>query len=73
MTTTDLFTSVSTLPHELTHGAAPTGGFVLNRGDAGLLASLGKMPAIAVAHVAYHMGAIRQIQAAARGPKHEAT
>jgi hypothetical protein len=73
MTTTDLFTSVSTLLHELTHGAPPTGGFVLNRGDAGLLASLGKMPAIAVAHVAYHMGAIRQIQAAARGPKHEAT
>ena len=26
-----------------------------------------------VAHVAYHMGAIRQIQAAARGPKHEAS
>jgi hypothetical protein len=162
MTTTDLFTSVSTLLHELTHGAAPTGGFVLNRGDAGLLASLEKMTAIEastasqggatiaahvahlsyglslmnqwaagtnpfesadwsaawhigavsepewtrlrdelrevadrqitalktprdllpmeldgviaeVAHVAYHMGAIRQIQAAARGPKHEAS
>jgi hypothetical protein len=160
MTTTDLFTSVSTLLHELTRGAAATGGFVLNRGDAGLLASLEKVTAIEasassqggapiaahvahvsyglalmnqwaagqnpfesadwsaawrigavsepewtrlrdelraeadrqiaalktprellpielngviaeVAHVAYHMGAIRQIQATARGPKHE--
>jgi hypothetical protein len=26
-----------------------------------------------VAHVAYHMGAIRQIQAHARGPKHGAS
>ncbi|HTU99803.1 MAG TPA: hypothetical protein VMF13_04640 [Luteitalea sp.] len=160
MTTTDLFASLSTLLHELTHGAAPTGGFVLNRGDAGLLASLqaltaadasasahggatiaahvahvsyglslmnrwaaGENPfetadwsaawrigAVAeaewtrlreelrteadrqlsalktprelspielngviaeVAHVAYHMGAIRQIHASARGPKHD--
>lgn len=162
MTTTDLFSSVATLLHELTHGAASTGGFVLNRGDAGLLASLAGMSAdeasssshggatIAahvahvsyglslmnqwaagqnpfanadwsaawrigtvseaewgqlrdqlraeserqlaalatprelttvelngvigeVAHVAYHMGAIRQIQAAARGPRHTAS
>jgi hypothetical protein len=26
-----------------------------------------------VAHVAYHMGAIRQIQAATRGPRHDAS
>ena len=45
MTSTDLFTSISTLLHELTHGAAATGGFVLNRGDAGLLASLEGMSA----------------------------
>jgi hypothetical protein len=162
MTSTDLFTSISTLLHELTHGAAPTGGFVLNRGDAGLLASLEGMSAeeasasshggatiaahvahvsyglslmnrwaagenpfetadwntawrigavsesewtrlrgdlraesdrqiaalttprellpielngviAEVAHVAYHMGAIRQIQAATRGPRHDAS
>lgn len=162
MTTTDLFESVATLLHELTHGAAASGGFVLNRGDAGLLASLERMSAAEasssshggatiaahvahvsyglslmnrwaagenpftsadwsaawkigtvseaewtqlrdqlraesdrqlaalttpreltaierngvigeVAHVAYHMGAIRQIQAAARGPKHTAS
>jgi hypothetical protein len=162
MTNEDLFTGVAALLRELTHGAAPTSGYVLNRGDAGLLASLEKMTAeeasatshggatIAahvahlsyglslmnqwaagqnpfesadwsaawrigaaspsewtrlreelraeserqlaalttprdltpvelngligeVAHVAYHMGAIRQIQAAARGPKHDAS
>lgn len=160
MTTTDFFSSIKTLLDELTYGAAPTGGFVLNRGDAGLLASLDQLTAAdasvsayggatiaahvahvtyglslmnrwaagenpfatadwsaawrigvvsdpewtrlrselrtevdrqrealgtprelapielngviaEVAHVAYHMGAIRQIHAGARGPKHE--
>lgn len=162
MTTTDLFASVATLLREVTHGAAPTGGFLLNRGDAGLLAALSrisadeasssshggatiaahvahlsyalslmnrwaagenpfasadwgaawKIGAVAeaewtmlreelrvqsdrfltalatprdlapvelngligqVAHVAYHLGAIRQIDATARGPKHPAS
>ena len=161
MTSHDLFTSVATLLRELTHGAAATGGFVLNKGDAGLLASLEQLSAAEasssshggatiaahvahvsyglslmnrwaagenpfesadwsaawrigpvsdaewqrlrrelraeadrqlqalgtsrelqgvelngvlaeVAHVAYHTGAIRQIQANARGPKHDA-
>ena len=162
MTTQDLFASLATLLRELAHGAAPTNGYVLNKGDAGLLASLGRLTAeeasaaahggatiaahvahvtyglslmnrwragenpfesadwslawkigavsdaewarlrgelrkevdgqlsafaipreltaielngviAEVAHVAYHMGAIRQIQAHARGPKHGAS
>jgi hypothetical protein len=162
MTTQELFASLATLLRELAHGASPTSGYVLNRGDAGLLASLerltaaeasasahggatiaahvahvsyglqlmnrwragenpfesadwslawkigavsdaewqrlqaelrrevdGQLAAFAtprelnavelngvlaeVAHVAYHMGAIRQIEANARGPKHGAS
>jgi hypothetical protein len=162
MTTQDLFSSLATLLHELTHGAAPTHGYVLNKGDAGLLAALDRLTAgeasaaanggatiaahaahlsyglslmnrwragespfesadwsvawqigavseaewdrlrrelraevdgqlsalttprelsavelngviAEVAHVAYHVGAIRQIQANARGPKHGAS
>jgi hypothetical protein len=162
MTTEDLFSSLATLLRELTHGAAPTHGYVLNKGDAGLLPALDRLSAdeassasdggatiaahvahvsyglslmnrwragehpfesadwslawqihavsqaewdrlrrelraevdgqlstlttprelnatelngviAEVAHVAYHMGAIRQIQANARGPKHGAS
>ena len=162
MTTQDLFASLATLLRELTHGAPPEHGYVLNRGDSGLLASLDRLSAgdasssahggatiaahvahvsyglslmnrwragenpfesadwslawrigavsdpewtrlraelrtevdgqlstfatprelsgvelngviAEVAHVAYHMGAIRQIQATARGPKHGAS
>lgn len=53
MTTTDLFSSIETLLHELTYGAAPTGGFVLNRGDAGLLASLDQLTAADASVSAY--------------------
>lgn len=40
MTSPDLDRSLSALFRELTHGAPRDGAFVLNRGDAGLLASL---------------------------------
>lgn len=43
MTTSELFTSLHVLMRELTHGTAPSGGFVLNPGDAGLLASLDQL------------------------------
>ena len=35
-----MFTTLQGLLRELAHGSAPTGGFVLNPGDAGLLAGL---------------------------------
>jgi hypothetical protein len=162
MTTPDVFASLATLLRELMHGATPTRGYVLNKGDAGLLAALDRLTAseasaaanggatiaahvahvsyslslmnrwragespfesadwslawktgavseaewdrlrrelraevdaqlsalatpreldateltnviAEVAHVAYHTGAIRQIQALARGPKHAAS
>lgn len=41
---------------ELTTGASPKGGFVLNAGDAGLLASLDKLSAAEASHAA-HQGA----------------
>ena len=67
MTTSDLLTSLHDLMRELTYGTAPTGGFVLNPGDTGLLASLDRLTADAasmssqdgasiaahVAHVSY--------------------
>ncbi len=43
MTTSELFASLHVLMHELTYGPASTGGFVLNGGDAGLLASLDRL------------------------------
>ena len=43
--TTELSTSLQALLRELTSGTAPTGGFVLNGGDAGLLASLDRLTA----------------------------
>jgi hypothetical protein len=160
MTTEDLFATLATLLRELAHGADPVRGYVLNKGDAGLLASLDRLTAgeasnasaggatiaahvahvtyglslmnrrkagehpapdwslawkigavsepewerlrrelraevdrwlgtvaqprdvtpaelndlvAEVAHVSYHMGAIRQIQAGSRGPKHGTT
>jgi hypothetical protein len=53
MTTQDLFASVATLLRELTHGAAPTGGYVLNKGDAGLLASLERLSAVEASSAAH--------------------
>src|SRR4029079_18690045 len=45
MRTTEISPVLTTLFSELVDGAAPTGAFVLNRGDAGLLQSLEKIPA----------------------------
>lgn len=45
MTSSDLFTSLQALLREMAYGTAPTGGFVLNAGDAGLLASLDRLTA----------------------------
>ena len=45
MTSDELFRSLSTLLREVTHGASSAGGFVLNPGDPGLLASLDRLPA----------------------------
>jgi hypothetical protein len=45
MTATDFHRSLHTLLHELTFGATPTGGFVLNPADKGLLASLDALTA----------------------------
>ena len=56
MTTQDLFASLATLLRELAHGAAPTNGYVLNKGDAGLLASLERLTAVE-ASSASHGGA----------------
>lgn len=68
---------------ELVNGAnVPGGAFILNSGDVGLLRSLDKLSASdashssnggatvgSIAHLAYHLGAIRQIAKSARGPK----
>jgi hypothetical protein len=45
MSTSELFTSLRDVMRELTYGTAPSGGVVLNRGDAGLLASLDRLTA----------------------------
>jgi hypothetical protein len=45
MTIADVFTGLQSVLRELTHGTAPTGGVVLNAGDAGLLASLDRLTA----------------------------
>ena len=45
MTTHDFHRGLTTLLRELTYGAAPPGGYVLNVGDAGLLASLDRLTA----------------------------
>ncbi len=54
--TSELLASISALLRELTHGTAPTGGFVLNPGDAGLLASLDRLTA-GDASISSHRGA----------------
>jgi hypothetical protein len=45
MTSTDLHRSLPSLFRELVYGASEGGAFVLNRGDAGLLASLDQLSA----------------------------
>lgn len=56
MNTQDLAPVLGNLFAELTAGTAPTGGFVLNSGDPGLLASLDKLTA-AEASLSSHGGA----------------
>ena len=81
MQTTESARALARLFSELVDGAThPRGAFMLNSGDAGLLASLDKLAATdasasvdgmaaSIGHLAYHLGAIRQISKAARGPK----
>lgn len=57
MNTSEVATTLATLFGELVEGTAPSGGFMLNPGDRGLLRTL-----------AYHLGAIRQIDMSLRGP-----
>ena len=45
MNTRDIAPALATLFAELVNGAAPSGGFMLNTGDAGLLASLDRVTA----------------------------
>jgi hypothetical protein len=66
MHTDELAPSLVTLFRELVHGTAPTGGFVLNSGDPGLLASLGRLSAEAAsatptggAPIAAHVAHVR--------------
>jgi len=47
MNTSDIAPVLGTLFAELVNGAAPSGGFMLNAGDAGLLASLDTVTAVA--------------------------
>lgn len=56
MRTTDISPTLARLFGELTNGVAPSGGFVLNTGDVGLLRSLDKLTA-ADASRAVHGGA----------------
>jgi hypothetical protein len=56
MTTQDVFATLATLLRELIHGADPARGYVLNRGDAGLLAALERLNAAGASH-ASHGGA----------------
>jgi hypothetical protein len=50
MNTSDLTTTLSTLFGELIDGAPQRGGYMLNAGDAGLLASLDKLSSAAASH-----------------------
>ena len=45
MTTTVLQQTLPALFRELTYGAAPAGGFILNRGDSGMIAALDRLAA----------------------------
>ena len=80
MNTKEIGPVLVALVSELIDGAAADGAFVLNSGDVGLLRSLDKIPAAdasravndgatIAAHLAYHLGAIGQIDKSARGPK----
>lgn len=66
MDTTEVNRVLTRLFSELVDGPdSHTGGFVLNTGDAieltGMIGS--------IAHLAYHLGAIRQIDKQTRGPR----
>jgi hypothetical protein len=52
MTVDDLFRSLASLLREVAHGAAPTGGLVLNPTDPGLLTALDRLPAAAASRSA---------------------
>ncbi len=45
MTTNDLHQSLPALLRELTYGTAPTGGYILNSGDHGMLSALDRLSA----------------------------
>src|SRR4026207_1388668 len=51
MNTTDLATPLATLLTELVDGTAPPGGYMLNKGDVGLLRSLDKLSAAEASQV----------------------
>ncbi len=56
MVSSGVFASLQALLREVTYGTAPTGGFVLNAGDTGLLASLDRLSA-GDASISSHGGA----------------
>lgn len=89
MNTNQLSTTLTTLFAELVEGAPPSGAYMLNVNDPGLLRSLDRLSAAAassaapgrssiaahadhlrygLSHLAYHLGAIRQIDPTLRGP-----
>ena len=43
MNTTDTTATLTVLMNELVNGTAPTGGYMLNRGDRGLIGALDKL------------------------------
>lgn len=51
MNTAETARTLTTVFEELTHGAPETGGFVLNRGDVGLLRALDALPAEAASRI----------------------
>ena len=76
MYTTETSRALSRLFSELVDGTSGGDAFILNTGDVGLLRSPRESSDIeltgmisSVAHLAYHLGAIRQIDAAIQGPK----
>jgi hypothetical protein len=79
MESTDPAVALGRLFSELVDGVTGSTGFALNTGDVGLLKSLDKLSAAdasrstnggatIAAHLAYHLGAIRQIHRDSRGP-----
>jgi hypothetical protein len=80
--TPDIRALLTRLFSELVDGPSDRDAFILNSGDAGLMRSLDKIAAAdasrsvnggatiaAHAHLAYHLGAIRQINKDVRGPR----